>query len=354
MDTPLPIGIIGCGGICDEHLKGCKENGIAKAIAVCDVMKERAEKYSNQYDIDHVYTDYKNLISRDDVEAVVICLPNNMHHEVAIAALKAGKHVLCEKPMSYRTDWAQNMVDAANEAGKIIQIAMVSRFRPETQWLHKKVLAGDFGKVYYGRAHYIRRSGIPGWGSWFTRKITAGGGPLIDVGVHGLDLIWYLMGKPQPISVYGVTYAELGPHKKGLGGWGVPVWDGYFDVEDFAAALIRFANGATISLEASWAGYSPSSGIIQLMGTEKGATLLSGKVNVMTQEDGQNIDTTVYIPDQGNAKHESLFAAQMRSFVEAIRGQAPCMVPAEEGLVMTKMLASIYESAQTGSDVKLS
>lgn len=352
MSKPLQLGIVGAGNIAGAHLDGCKTSGAAQPVAICDIIKERAEKYQTQYNIDHVYLDYHDLLAREDIEAVVVAVPNNLHHEVTIAALQAGKHVLCEKPMSYNLQWANDMLQSAQQAGTVLQIGMVSRYRSDVQWLHKQVQSGNLGHIYFARTQCIRRSGIPGWGSWFTRKDKAGGGPLIDIGVHWLDLAWYIIGCPQPVSVCGATYSEFGPHKKGLGSWGTPEWDGYYDVEDFATALIRFANGATISLEAAWAGYTDSTSSLSLLGSNKGAVLQDGNVRLLSQEDKYDMDTTVALPNKSSS-FNSIFAAQMHAFKQAIRGEAPCMAPAEHGVSITAMLAAIYESAKMGAEVKL-
>lgn len=350
MSEKLRIGQIGCGGNGTGHLEAGRVSGVVEPVAVCDIIAERAESRKEKYGAEAAYLDYRELLRRDDIEAVVISVPNYIHHEITIAALKAGKHVLCEKPMTIRLDWAEEMVKAAKESGLVFQVGMTSRFRPEAQWLKQYVAAGNLGEVYYGRARYMRRSGIPGWGSWFTRKEQSGGGPLIDIGVHVLDLTWYLMGCPKPVSVSGACFSALGHRKKGIGNWGRTDWNGYFDVEDFATALIRFENGAIVSLEASWAAYTNENDSIELLGTEKGAQLETDKVTLLTQEDDHNMDTVVTMPKRRNVNN---FVRQIESFAQAVKAGGPIMTTGEQGLQMVKMLLGIYESARTQKEVYL-
>lgn len=350
MSEKLRIGQIGCGGNGTGHLEAGRVSGVVEPVAVCDIIAERAESRKEKYGAKAAYLDYRELLQRDDVEAVVISVPNYIHHEIAIAALQAGKHVLCEKPMTIKADWAEEMVKTANASGLVFQVGMTSRFRPEAQWLKKYVAAGNLGEVYFGRARYVRRSGIPGWGSWFTRKEQSGGGPLIDIGVHVLDLTWYLMGCPKPVSVSGACFSALGHRKKGVGSWGRVDWDGYFDVEDFATALVRFENGAVISLEASWAAYTNENNAIDLLGTEKGAQLETDKVTLLTQEDDHNMDTVVTMPKRRNVNN---FVRQMEAFAKAVKEGGPVMTTGDQGLQMVKMLLGIYESARTQKEVFL-
>ncbi|HHT26429.1 MAG TPA: Gfo/Idh/MocA family oxidoreductase [Firmicutes bacterium] len=350
MSEKLRIGQIGCGGNGTGHLEAGRVSGVVEPVAVCDIIAERAESRKEKYGAKAAYLDYRELLQRDDVEAVVISVPNYIHHEIAIAALQAGKHVLCEKPMTIKADWAEEMVKTANASGLVFQVGMTSRFRPEAQWLKKYVAAGNLGEVYFGRARYVRRSGIPGWGSWFTRKEQSGGGPLIDIGVHVLDLTWYLMGCPKPVSVSGACFSALGHRKKGVGSWGRVDWDGYFDVEDFATALVRFENGAVISLEASWAAYTNENNAIDLLGTEKGAQLATDKVTLLTQEDDHNMDTVVTMPKRRNVNN---FVRQMEAFAKAVKEGGPVMTTGDQGLQMVKILLGIYESARTQKEVFL-
>jgi predicted dehydrogenase len=350
MSEKLRIGQIGCGGNGTGHLEAGKVSGVVQPVAVCDIIAERAESRKAIYGAEAAYTDYRELLKRDDVEAVVISVPNYIHHEIAIAALNAGKHVLCEKPMTIKKDWAEAMVKVANASDRVFQVGMTSRFRQEAQWLRKYIDAGNLGQVYFGRARYVRRSGIPGWGSWFTRKEQSGGGPLIDIGVHALDLTWYLMGCPKPVSVSGACFSALGHRKMGVGSWGRTDWNGYFDVEDFATALVRFENGAVISLEASWAAFTNENNSIDILGAEQGAQLDADKVILLTQEDDHNMDTVVAMPKRRNVNN---FVRQIESFAQAVKAGGPIMTTADQGLQMVTMLLGIYESARTQKEVYL-
>lgn len=350
MEKRMRVGMIGAGRNAEGHMRACLKTDVAIPVAVCDPAVERAEECAAKYGIEQVYSSYEELLEKSDVDAVVVSVPNFVHHSASIAALDAGKHVLCEKPMSIRLDWAEEMLAAERRSGKLLQIGMTSRHRPETHWLKAAIDNGDFGRIYFARAHYIRRSGIPRFGGWFTTKKLSGGGPLIDIGVHVLDQTWYLLGNPKPLSVFGVAHSEMGHRKIGVSTWAGKEGEGHFDVEDHASALIRFAGGASISLEVSWAAFTQPARSIQFMGTEQGALVADGKVTLMTEKAGEDVDRTEALQPEGGPNP---FELQMAAFVKAARGEGPCVAPADQGLAVTKMLLGIYESAQLGREVQL-
>jgi predicted dehydrogenase len=340
--------MIGAGSISKAHLKAVKEGVAAKVVAVCDIIEERAKKRADENNIPEVYTDHRTMLAEADLDAVIIGVPNAVHHIIAINALKAGKNVLCEKPMAINVAAAEQMVATAKEAGKILQVGLVNRMRPESQCVRKMVTDGEFGKVYYAKAMIIRRKGIPGWGSWFTRSEESGGGPLIDIGVHALDLAWFMIGNPKPVSVTGVTYAAFGPEKRGIGNWGIPEWDGKYDVEDLAAGFVRFDNGAVINLEVSWALNMPPETRVNIVGEKMGAlTAFDGTLKLFSEVDGKLVDDTREFED------EYMFRTQLQRFVAAVRGEAPVLTPGEHGLTVNRMLEAIYRSAASGKEIRL-
>src|SRR5690242_12029441 len=210
---PIKVGVIGCG-IGSFHLEGYAEEPRAKVIAIAG-LEDRCQELANKFGVDRVYRDYRELLADPDVQAVSIAVPNHLHREVTIAALRAGKDVLVEKPLAPTAAEGEEMVAMAEETGRILMIAFNRRGRHDAELVKNEVDAGRLGRIYHARAFWMRRSGIPGLGSWFTTKTLAGGGPLIDLGVHVLDLALWIMGNPRPVAVSAATYAELGPRGKG-------------------------------------------------------------------------------------------------------------------------------------------
>jgi predicted dehydrogenase len=248
---PLRVGIIGAGWAGETHLKAFAEQGCT-IVAVADPRADRLRELAARYNV-ATYTDFADLLARDDIDIVSVATPNSLHMPATVAALNSGRHVLCEKPLALNPAEAQQMVNAARANNRVLKVAFSHRVRGDVQTLKQQIDSGALGRIYHAKASWMRRSGIPGMGGWFTTKATAGGGPLIDLGVHVLDMAMYLMGEPEVISVTAATYDELG--KRGIGSRGDTVDTSRFEVEDFGTAFIRLAGGATLLLEASWAIY---------------------------------------------------------------------------------------------------
>ncbi|UUZ86898.1 Gfo/Idh/MocA family oxidoreductase [Paenibacillus sp. P26] len=211
---------------------------------------------------------------------------------------------------------------------------------------------GELGRIYNVKTGWMRRKGIPGWGTWFTQMHKSGGGPLIDIGVHMIDLSLHLMGGPKPVSVYGTTYAEFGPKKRGIGTWGKPDWNGLFDVEDLATALIKMDNGSTLSLDVSWAAntdFNDNQPYVYLMGSEGGASLRGGKGRFHKEVFDRTADVELVIPpgDEGSRRRMSLH------FIECIKEGKEPITSAMTGLTNSLILEAIYESSRTGQAVTL-
>ena len=235
----LGIGIIGSGGIAQNaHMPGyAAVPDLCKIVAVADVNADAAKVAAEKFNVKHVFSDYKKLLEMDEVDAVSVCTPNYLHHEPTIKAFQAGKHVLCEKPIAMNAREAAEMVAAGRKAKKKFMVGYNLRFAPTNQLLKKYIDAGDLGEIYFARAQALRRRGIPGWGV-FIDKSKQGGGPLIDIGVHILDLTLWLLGHPKPVAASGQTYAKFGKRSDIVGFMGQ--WDyKNFTVEDFAIGLIR-------------------------------------------------------------------------------------------------------------------
>ena len=356
-DRPLRVGIIGTGGIATgAHIPAYQKTPGVELYAACDVIEERVEAMAEKFGIRHVYTNFHKMLADPELDVVSVCTPPFAHKDAAIAALEAGKHVLCEKPMALDGDEAQQMVDAWYQSRVThhnkFSVGFQSRWARQPQLLKQMIDAGELGEIYYGRTAYLRRRGVPAWGV-FTSKAKNGGGPLIDVGVHAMDLALWLMGHPQPVSVYGVTFRKFGNRPHVYNPWGA--WDPKtFDVEDAAFAMIRFEGGATLQLECSWAlNIDKSASQTILCGTEGGAQMDPFKVFV--ERHGAVFDLVPpERPVEGEGRQgETAYALEMQGFVRAIREDTDPLVLPEQALMVSRIVDAIYESDETGEAVKL-
>jgi predicted dehydrogenase len=351
----LRIGVIGCGaGI--FHLEGYAEEPRARVVAIAGLDTDRCDSLSKQFDVPRVYRDYQDLLAQDDIDAVSVAVPNILHLPVALAAFEAGKHVLIEKPLSRNAEEGVRMVEAAKEHDRLLGISFQRRTRHDVKLLHDAVAKGEFGRIYYSKAWWMRRSGIPGLGSWFTSKEAAGGGPLIDLGVHVLDMILYILGNPKVTSVSANTYAEIGP--TGRGGWVGRARqqmsdDQTYEVEDLATAFLRLEDGGTLLLEASWAAFTEMGDDfgVQIYGSEKGARIFSKNYALTdTLDVYQGFgDTTMdakprLVARQGHAEI-------IRGFVDAILEGTPLTPDGYEGLDRVRLIDAIYRSAELGREI---
>lgn len=339
------VGVVGAG-IGSLHIQGYQRHPQAEVVAVCDIDEERAQQVAQEYGVHHVFSDYQQMLEKVELDAVSVCTPNALHAPVAIAAMEAGCHILCEKPLAHTLQDAERIQQTVHKTGVLFMMGMNNRFRGDSQTLKRHIDAGDLGEVYYAKCGWLRRSGIPGFGGWFTTKALSGGGPLIDIGVHVLDLTWWLMGCPKPVSVFGATFAKFGPYGRGQGGWGTPQKGGTFDVEDLATALIRFENGAVCHVDASWASYIERDVFYsQLMGTKGGATL--EPLRIFTDRHGVPEDFVPHAPQI----HGHL--AEVEHFVDCILKRKQPLAPVEHGVAIMRILDGIYRSAETGQQVNL-
>ncbi|MFD0695203.1 Gfo/Idh/MocA family protein [Paenibacillus sp. GCM10027628] len=347
------IGIIGLGSISDLHLQGYQKVEEAELFAICDMNRTRAEDKAKQYGIPHVYTDYRELLANPELEAVSICTWNNTHAEISIAALRAGKHVLVEKPLCRTVEEALHIQDVVRETGKTLQVGFVRRYDANAQLVKRFINNGELGDVYYAKASCIRRLGNPG--GWFADPERSGGGPLIDIGVHVIDLCWYMMGRPKPVSVSGNTYKKLGnrAHIRNLSFYKAADYDPTVNgVEDMANALIRFENGASLLVDVSFTLHAKKDEISVRLFGDKGGVELEPELTFVTEKH----DTILNIAPQTDHKslniHEA-FYNEVNHFVSCCRSGAEPISPVEDGLAMMKMLCGIYESAAKGIEIQL-
>lgn len=347
----MKFGIIGAGNIGTVHTKTlAKLQDKVETVAITDVYLPLAEERAAEHKIGKVYRTSDELLADQDIQAVVIGVPNKYHAPLAIQALEAGKHVIIEKPMAVSLEAARDIVRAQRKAQKTVMVPHQMRFEAGARML--KQHTGELGHIYNAKAGWFRRKGIPGWGTWFTRKDDSGGGPLIDIGVHLLDLSLYLMGNPKPVSVSGSTYAEFGPHKRGIGNWGTPNWDGIFDVEDLATALIKMEDGSTLTLEVSWAvnnAIENNGPFVHLMGSKGGASLQGKKAMLYKEESDKAVDTKLEIPE--GKEDPRIFMYE--HFIECVNQGKDPISNVMTGYTNNLVLDAIYRSSKTGNEIKL-
>lgn len=345
MGRKLRLGVIGLG-MGRGHIKGYQAHPEAEVVAVCDQDTVRLADAQKEFGIAALYTDYKEMLRKEKLDGVSVAVPNVFHAPMTIAALKAGAHVLCEKPMAMSVREAEAMAAEARKAKRNIMINFSHRFNPTMFALRAQVDAGVIGDIYYGRTVWHRRRGLPGFGGWFGTKAMSGGGPLIDLGVHRLDMALWLMDYPEPIvvsgSAYNVIAAEKAKREKKT-----------YDVEDVACGLIKFANGATLILEASWA-LNIKEGehmITQLCGTR-------GGIVQKNTDQGYNMTAEVYTEEGGALFTKTLDGTSIQTpssyheFVDSILEKRQPGATADHGIKVMKILEGVYKSAQTGREVR--
>ena len=368
--SKLKIGFIGCGGIANQkHFPGMsQQTEFVDMVAFCDLIPERAQEAAKKYGTPDakVYTDYHELLADPTIDAVHVLTPNIAHCEITIASLEAGKNVLCEKPMAATEADAKKMLEARDRTGKLLTIGYQYRHFAANKVAKKVVEDGWLGDIYYAEAVYLRRRGVPTWGV-FTDKSKQGGGPLIDIGTHALDLTLFLMDNYEVDYVVGTSFEKLGtllnPSEQGQTFRGKQnSWDNKtFEVEDSAFGHIKMKNGAVINLKASWAiNMSPEAGgsneaTAVLAGTKGGLDTLEGVTRINHVVAEQQSITTVgekvspYIPGFSMGPPELSIEADI--WVKALRGEGDLFVKADQAYVVTKILDSIYESSKTGKPV---
>ena len=354
----VKVGIVGCGGIANgKHLPALKKLKEVEMIAFCDIIVERAEKAAKEYGVEgaRVYKDYKEMLAKEDLEVVHVLTPNREHAPISIDAMEAGCHVMCEKPMAKTYADAKAMLDAHKRTGKKLTIGYQNRFRPDSQYMKKACERGDLGEIYYAKGHAVRRRAVPTWGV-FLDEDAQGGGPLIDIGTHALDLTLWCMDNYKPKSVKGVVYKKLGDQTETGNAWGD--WDPKeYTVEDSAFGFIEMENGATIVLESSWA--------LNTLDVKEAKTTLCGTKAGADMEDGLRINKTdfgklvtikpelgsggVAFYDGASAEPQDIEAHQ---WIQAVINDTEPVVKPEQAIVVTQILEAIYESAKTGKTIE--
>ena len=350
----LKVGFIGCGGIANSHMHGYRALGDrVEVTACCDINFNKAKEFAARYGIPNVYDNCYDMLKNNELDMVNVCTWNAAHCECSVAALNAGVNVLCEKPMAMNAVEAERMKAAADASGKLLMVGFVRRQGDDAKRALELVKDGTLGDVYFAKATYLRRAGFPG--GWFGNKALSGGGPLIDLGVHVIDLTRYVMGCPKPVSAYGATFNKLGAREnvgREGGAWvsQTEVDKPVFNVEDLAVAMIRFDNGAVLEVECSFnLNLKNEKGDIEFFGTRAGFTL--GEFELHTERGHELADIKLYGDHRFDFQRD--MDKEMKNFADAVEGKAPCMAPAEDGVALMKILDAIYLSAETGRSVDI-
>ena len=356
------VGVIGCGGIANnKHFPALRKLGDRVSLeALCDIVVERAQMAAADHGAPgaRAYASYQEMLQKESLDIVHVLTPNRSHCEITVAALEAGCHVMCEKPMAATSADAEKMLQASKRTGKKLTIGYQNRFRPDSLYLKRVCANGDLGEIYYAKARNIRRRGVPTWGVFLDAE-AQGGGPLIDIGTHALDLTLYMMNNYDVHSVTGATYRKLADQVpesgNGFGDWDPKV----FTVEDSAFGFVTMKNGATVVVESSWAlntvNCTPLGPRTELCGTLGGADMEDGlrfnavKYGKLVQEKPALAGVGVDFFDANSElqPHE----LEALSWLNAIDNDTDPVTKPEEALVVTRILEAIYASAKTGKTI---
>lgn len=346
----VKFGIIGAGGIAQGSCREIAAHPKAEIVSICDSNRERLEKLGKAHGVKRLYANSTELLASKDIDAVYIAVPNAFHAPLAEEALDAGKHVILEKPFALNLREANAVAAAMARSGAIFMLGMNQRFAPGPQRIKSLVSSGALGDVYHAKAFWMRRSGIPRLGTWFGNKQLAGGGSLLDIGVHVMDLALYLMDNFEPEAVTGAAYTRFGDRGLGEGGWGISEPERIaFDVDDFATAIVKLKGGASLSLDVSWALHQGQGNQmnVNLYGSEAGASVYPAELYKFGDGDEyhvvQNPAADMIYP------HTSRF----HNFINAILGEEKPCVTIEQALAVQSIIDAIYRSCETGKETRL-
>ena len=338
----VKLGLIGAGGISQAHCRTMASIEGAEIIAVSDLVQANLDRAKENWGISKTFNDYNEMLEMDELEAVLVCTPTGIHGAPTVAALKAGKHVLCEKPMEAKLGPATEMVRAAHENGKILMVALKLRYSPQVIKAKEIVDTGALGDIYYVETVADRRRGNPG-GS-FIRKATAGLGASADIGIYALDTALYLMGHPKPVAVSGIASNELSLNNT----WNPALKE--TEVEDFAVGWVLFDNGARMVFKTCWCMNMDSLGGTIFLGKQAGLRL--GVMEVRGPQEG----VTVYGDEDGQIKDETftefesadVFQREDQAFIDAVREDKPSPIDPDGVLLTNVIIQGVIDSSEAG------
>ncbi|MFG6446051.1 Gfo/Idh/MocA family protein [Microbacterium sp. P07] len=348
----LNVAVIGAGSIAASHMRAYQATPDAALVGVYDIRPERTREVAEAHSI-RAFDSLDDLLADPTIDAVSVCTWNDSHAEIAAKALRAGKHVLVEKPLSKTVAEAEALAAAAADSDRVLQVGFVRRFSSNARVLKTFIDAGELGEIYYARATNLRRIGNPG--GWFADSARSGGGPLIDIGVHVLDLCWFMMGCPRPVTVSGVTDSRLGNRANitSLERYKVADYDpDLSDVEDLATALIRFENGSSLLLETSYSLHATDDRLEVAVFGDRGGAELEPELRIVAEKHDTVLNISPQV-DFATFDFEEGFDNEIAAFVATCLGEAPLIAPVEHGVEMMRMLTAIYESAALGHEISL-
>lgn len=349
MAKKLRVGLIGVGGIAGTHFPGWEASPFADVIALGDIDSKTLARVGKQRGINRLYEDSWELIRQDDIDIIDICTPNAYHAPYAIAALEAGKNVLCEKPLAPTPAEIRKMIAARDKSGRLLMTAQHFHYQGSSIALKREIEQGLLGDVYHARLWMLRRAAVPLRPTFIDRG-ESGGGACIDIGVHILDLALWLMGHPKPVTVSGITQDRLMHQKGSFSIWGGAIPQSV-DVEEFAAGFVRFDNGATMMLEVSWMLHHKTPGEdmqMWLYGDKAGAHWPSNEICSTSNKTKQQMNTQLQVAEGGEPH-----AKECMDFAECVAKGRPSPVPAEQALNVLSILDALYKSSQQGKEVKV-
>jgi predicted dehydrogenase len=354
-EKEFTAAVIGLGWAGQQHLKGYLAQQNVRVVGIAEPVDALRESVTAEYSVPRAYADFRELLEREKPDLVSVATPNFAHAEPVIAALNAGAHVLVEKPLARTYAEGLSMVKAAERNDRVMQVTFNQRYRPDAATLKRFVDEGGVGEIYHAKARWLRRSGVPGGGlKWFSNRELSGGGPLIDLGVHMLDLALHVMGEPKVHAVSGATYDHLGPALVARSG--NP--DGRFEVEDFATSLIRLEGGKTLMLEASWATYREDGDLMNLMvyGTSGGAEMASKRYattdSLRFYVDAGGVPAEIH-PEVEGVSRKPGHQLVVEEFLSHIAGNDWANNRGRKGLLRTWIIDAIYRSAAEGKEITL-
>lgn len=324
----MKIGIIGAGKISELHIEAYRKNN-AEILAICDLNQQRLESVADKYDIPNIYDDYMALLQNKEITAVSICTSNIMHEPITIAALNAGKHVLCEKPMALSLQGAKSMAKAAKEHNRHLMVGFVRRFGEDVSYTKQHIMK-ELGDIYYAKASYLRRFGVPS--GWFVNPELSGGGAMIDLGIHLLDMVCYLCEDFEVESVCAVAFKKK--------------YQSQFTAEELLSAQIRFKNGRILALDTSYCGHGENKNSVELYGTDSGVKIESEVTRYMHDHMKSEVRHISFDFEKG-------FEEEIRRFIQVVRGETDVYPTADQGVKIMEIIQAIYESARLGREVIL-